>query len=151
MSQDINVKKCEWCETDFAASSDRQKFCQRSCYRSYHSKRTGTRNNAQRSEAGRYVFRHINDRCNNPKAKSYKNYGAMGIRCEFKTAKEFSEWYNKDNKCKNCNTETDVKNKHADNGKQVDRIDASGPYSKKNCRILCRSCNLFLAHGRKQH
>jgi len=144
------MSKCAWCDGEFTKNKETQKFCQRSCYRSHHSKRTGTRNNKQRSESGRYVCRHINDRCNNPKASSYKNYGAMGIKCEFESSKEFVAWYNESDTCKNCGVETDVKNKvSADNGKQVDRIDASGPYSKKNCRILCRKCNLFMAHGRK--
>ncbi len=149
MSSKEATKKCEWCENEYESVNVRQKFCTRSCYRSHHSKRTGTRNNKQRSESGRYVYRHINDRCNNPKVKSYAQYGAMGIKCEFSGPKEFSEWYNKSDKCKNCSVETDVKNKHASNGKQVDRIDASGPYSKHNCRILCRTCNLFLAHRRR--
>jgi hypothetical protein len=144
------MKTCVWCEGDYDPVNDRQKFCQRKCYRSFHSKRTGERNNKQRSESGRYVFRHIKDRCNNPKSKAYDKYGAMGIRCEFENNKEFVAWYNKSDTCKNCGVETDVQNKvTADNGKQVDRIDASGPYSKKNCRILCRKCNLFMAHQRR--
>ena len=142
-----DCKKCEWCQKEFKPRTKVQKFCQRSCYRRHHSKRTSTRNNSQRSESGRYVFRHIKDRCNNPNSKAYASYGAMGIKCEFESTKEFVEWYNLTDTCANCGIETDTKNKvSASNGKQVDRINASGPYSKDNCRILCRECNQYLAH-----
>ena len=140
-------KKCSWCEESFQPSSKVQKFCGKVCYRRHHSKRTSSRNNAQRSESGRYVFRHIKDRCNNPKSKAYASYGALGIKCEFESTKSFVKWYNLSNDCANCGIETDTKNKvSADNGKQVDRINASGPYSEDNCRILCRACNQYLSH-----
>jgi hypothetical protein len=145
-----DTRPCEWCKESYESVNVRQKFCTRTCYRSYHSKRTGVRNNAQRSESGRYVFRHIKDRCTNPKSKSYPQYGGRGIKCEFESNKEFVAWYNSSDICKNCGTETDSKNKVSSPvGKQVDRIDASGPYSKTNCRILCRTCNQFLAHGKR--
>ena len=146
----MDSKKCEWCDEDFQPSRASQKFCQNRCYRSYHSKRTSERNNAQRSESGRYVFRHIKDRCNNPNSKAYSQYGARGIRCLFENVKEFVAWYNKSDTCNDCGVETDVKNKvSAENGKQVDRIDPTGPYSKDNCQILCRKCNLYRAKTMK--
>ena len=144
MSPNINVKSCEWCKESYEPSKSIQKFCSKKCYRSHHSKRTSERNNAQRSESGRYVFRHIKDRCNNPNSKGYANYGARGIKCEFESTKEFVEWYNQSDTCNDCGVTTDVKNKvSSEKGKQVDRIDSTGPYSKKNCQILCRKCNLY--------
>ena len=141
-------KECEWCKESFTPRSKVQRFCSRPCYRRHHSKRTSSRNNSQRSESGRYVFRHIKDRCNNPKSKAYASYGGLGIKCEFESTKNFVKWYNLTDDCANCGIKTDTKNKvSANNGKQVDRIDASGPYSEKNCRILCRECNQFLRIG----
>jgi hypothetical protein len=58
-------------------------------------------------------------RCNNPKAQSYKYYGAKGIKvCD--RWKSFENFY------------TDMGEKP--DGKTLDRIDSSGDYSKENCR-----------------
>jgi len=72
------------------------------------------------------IWKHIIDRCNNPKFKSYKNYGGRGIRCEWNNFSEFyndmgKEYYNHCELFGVTNT-------------TIDRIDNNGNYCKSNCR-----------------
>lgn len=49
----------------------------------------------QHGESGTRLYRiysHILDRCNNPKCKEYKWYGARGIRCEFDSYTDFKNF-----------------------------------------------------------
>ena len=68
----------------------------------------------------------INQRCNNPKTKWYKNYGGRGIKVEWKNFEEFkNDMYEG---FKNHSKKHDTKNT------TIDRIDNNGNYSKSNCR-----------------
>lgn len=57
-------------------------------------------------------------RCNNPKNKSYKNYGGRGIKFEFDSLKHFVEW--------------SLENGYKD-GYSIERKDNNGNYNPENC------------------
>lgn len=67
------------------------------------------------------IYTHILDRCNNPKCKEYKWYGAKGIKCEFKSYYEFREFA--------------TENGYADD-LTIERMDVNGNYSKENCTFI---------------
>lgn len=69
------------------------------------------------------VFHHIKERCNNPKHPSYENYGGRGIKCKFKSSKQFVDYIM--NKLK-----VDPHNL------QVDRINNNGHYEPGNIRFI---------------
>lgn len=71
--------------------------------------------------AARYTA--IDQRCNNPKYPSYKDYGARGILCFFKSRFEFVKWVEKNLPHK------DYK------GIVIDRIDNDGHYESGNLRL----------------
>jgi hypothetical protein len=64
------------------------------------------------------VWNSMKQRCNDPKAVSYKYYGAKGIRVEWESFEEF---------------ERDMRDNWKA-GLTIDRINSSGNYSKDNCR-----------------
>ena len=72
-------------------------------------------------------FCQIKQRCNNPKAKDYKNYGKRGIKCLFKTANEFIDYVKND-----LDYDTYEKIKEL----AIDRIDNDGHYKKGNIRFI---------------
>lgn len=84
-------------------------------------------------------------RCNNPKYKSYKNYGALGI-------KVCKEW--EDNESGFRNFLNDMESSYQE-GLTLDRIDSSEGYSKENCHWAtrkqqannCKSNSLFTIQG----
>ena len=69
------------------------------------------------------VFEGINQRCNNPKNDSYKDYGGRGIKVLFKSSKEIKELWFRD-KAHNLKKPS------------IDRIDNDGHYEYGNCRFI---------------
>lgn len=69
----------------------------------------------------------IKDRCYNPSSQWYHCYGGRGIKCKFKSTKEFVDYivhelkYDEYEKIK---------------GLQIDRIDNNGHYEKGNIRFV---------------
>lgn len=77
----------------------------------------------------RYTWSGMKQRCYNPKIKSYKTYGARGIRvCDewLHDYPRFAEW---------------ASNNGWEPGLTIDRIDPDGNYCPENCRFITRSKN----------
>jgi len=74
------------------------------------------------------VWGGMKNRCENPNSKSYKDYGAKGIKVcdEWHEAKQFITWA--------------LKNGYAE-GLEIDRRDVNGDYSPSNCRWVSRLQN----------
>ena len=74
------------------------------------------------------VWNSIKTRCTNTNSKSYKDYGARGIRIceEWKESSNFFEWA--------------LANGYK-NGLEIDRIDVNGNYEPSNCRWVAREQN----------
>lgn len=72
------------------------------------------------------IFRAIKARCENPKNKCFDIYGSRGIKCLWKSFKEFKNDMYKSYK--------DHVKKFGRKRTQIDRIDTNGNYYKENCR-----------------
>ncbi len=94
--------------------------------------------------SGRKAYRHLVDRCCDPKHIKYRYYGARGVRCLL-SWEDFKILYFRTNHCELCNTILNDDNRSLKNGRTIDRIDRTGNYIESNCRIICRSCNSRLA------
>ena len=76
----------------------------------------------------RTVWRAMLQRCNDPKHRKYKNYGARGIKVEFTCFSDFFNYV--------------VKELKADpRGLTIDRIDNDGHYQRGNIRFVSRAEN----------
>lgn len=74
-------------------------------------------------------FHALRSRCNNEKDSGFKNYGARGVKCEFKNAREFILWVEKNLP-------------HPDyRGVEIDRTDNNGNYAPGNLRIVSKRMN----------
>ena len=72
-----------------------------------------------------FVFKTMENRCNNPKSKKYYLYGARGIKCLWNSFEEFKKDMYK----------SYVKHlKIYGQDTPIDRIDVNGNYCKENCR-----------------
>jgi len=89
--------------------------------RNFAGDRTRTHGMSKTKQYG--VWRLMNERCSRPKNKSYKDYGAKGIRVEWGTFEEFWE---------------DMREGYKE-GLTIDRIDFKGNYCKENCRWTTRA------------
>ena len=76
----------------------------------------------------RIRFNSMKQRCNDPKHRSYKNYGGRGIKCLFKSSDEFIDY---------------IINKLQINprGLQIDRINNDGHYESGNIRFVTAKVN----------
>ena len=68
----------------------------------------------------------MKSRCNNPKASSYRHYGAKGVRVEWPSFETFKRDMYSDYR--------DHVRDHGERNTTIERIDNSDNYSKKNCR-----------------
>ena len=68
------------------------------------------------------AYNNIRQRCTNPKASKYKNYGGKGIKC-LTNSKELKELFERDNA-------------HLLNQPSIDRIKSDGDYEKSNMRWI---------------
>lgn len=74
----------------------------------------------RRKQAEYRIWRLIKNRCDNPRSKDYKNYGARGIKlCK--------EWYDYSVFLKDMG-------KRPSGDHSIDRIDVNGDYCSENCR-----------------
>jgi hypothetical protein len=111
-------------------------------YNAYQRKYTATtkgklaRNKAvnkyRKTTKGRLIscFFHIKERCENYKHPAYSHYGGRGIKCKFKSCKEFVDYIINE-------LQIDPK------GLEIDRIDNNGHYEKGNVRFVTHkeNCN----------
>lgn len=88
-------------------------------------------------------FKSIKDRCNNPKKKDYKLYGARGIKCEFNYI-DFKEWLLKSFENLGIDTTKDQSVLKALDTYSVDRVDSNDSYSILNCTLTERRENEYL-------
>lgn len=93
-------------------------------------------------------WKHMKERCNNPKRRDYKYYGGKGVSVDPKwnfSFENFKSWFDK-------SYERYIK----DNGYihpsdlAVDRINSNGPYGPSNCRLITRSENISISN-RERH
>lgn len=84
-----------------------------------------------------YAIRH---RCNNPNSRWYHCYGGRGIKCKFKSVKEFINYV-----IKELHYSSYMKIK----GLQIDRIDNDGHYEKGNIRFVTAKMNANNRRKRK--
>lgn len=76
-----------------------------------------------------YLINNMIRRCESKKDKSYRFYGAKGIKVcdEWHKRKNFYDW---------------AKNNGYKEGLEIDRIDSDGDYCPENCRFITRLVNL---------
>jgi len=91
-------------------------------YRENHSRIRKQRELKHQQEPWLRVFDHINQRCNNPKAPAYKNYGARGIKC-FISISDLKELWIRDKA-------------YLLKVPSIDRINNDGNYTFENCRFI---------------
>lgn len=138
------TRKCDKCNKKYEVKNVRQRFCSRYCYSSWHSSDKNEESNKQRRNTGRYVWRHIKDRCNNPENKAYKDYGGKGVQCEFESLEEFQAVYFRTDECEQCGTPLNDENRRAADGRNIHRQDSNGNYCEENAMIVCKRCNNYL-------
>lgn len=78
------------------------------------------------------MYTNMKSRCNNPKCKSYPDYGAKGIKIEesFSGFRKFYNWAINNGYKPDC-------------GLEIDRRDGTKGYSEDNCRFVSKSENIL--------
>lgn len=89
---------------------------------------------------GRKAYRNIIRRCSDPRFPGYPQYGAKGILCALSYDEFLHLWF-RSAVCELCSSPLDDENRRSRRGRSIDRVDADGPYTTDNCRVICRSCN----------
>jgi len=143
-------RSCDNCNSFYPVINMNQRFCNKACYVSWHSKANNEKSNSQRKNDGKYVWRHLKDRCQNPDNKSYKDYGGKGVECKFTSFQEFQEFCFRTNECEQCAIPLNDDNRRARDGRNIHRIDSNLHYEKSNCMIVCKKCNNFLDRNDKR-
>lgn len=87
------------------------------CYAKEKAKECNTKHGLYKHPLYR-VFDGMKQRCNNPNHINFKNYGAKGIRVEFRDFKEFFDWSMDHGYEKGC---------------QIHRLNSDGNYTPENC------------------
>lgn len=87
-------------------------------------------------------WKHIAERCTNPKRKDYKYYGAKGVRLagEWHTFQKFYEWFVDSAFTYAFENQVDFYEVYSI--VVVDRIDPSKNYCEENCRLITQTENL---------
>ena len=89
-------------------------------------------------------WKHMKERCNNPKRKDYKCYGGKGVSVCPKwnlSFENFKSWFDK-----SYSRYIEDSGYVHPSDLAVDRIDSSGPYSPSNCRLITRSENISISN-----
>jgi len=157
MEKERNYKKheglkrvCDFCEESYSVKNIRQRFCKRSCYTSWHSRDKNKESNSKRKNDGKYVWKHLNLRCNNPNSKSYKDYGQKGVECKFESFEHFQKVYFRTDTCEQCGSPLNDDNRRAADGRNIHRIDSAGHYEESNVMIICKRDNNYLDRNDKR-
>ena len=158
MSEQIKTKRCSKCKqiksiSEFSKNHTRKdghQYVCRQCRKQYyqtnkaeirqnHQQYQKTHKAGNRHRQKRYyqkirghlrgVWSNILQRCNNPKCKSYKNYGGRSIQNKFKDFEHFYDYV--------------VNELNVDpRGLTIDRIDNNGHYERGNIRFVTQVENL---------
>ena len=92
-------------------------------------------------------WKHMRERCNNPKRKDYRYYGGRGIKVckEWGSFIGFLDWWNRAaNLAKWWDCEVDVY------ALDIDRINPSEGYCPQNCRLITHKENVTRAIVRNE-
>ena len=150
MKKERNYKKhegtkrvCDFCKETYDVKNIRQRFCKRECYMAWHSREKNEQSNAKRRNDGKYVWKHLKLRCEDPENKAYKNYGGKGVECKFESFEDFQSVYFRTNECENCAVPLNDENRRARDGRNINRIDSNGHYEVDNVDIVCKACNNY--------
>jgi len=94
----------------------------------------------KQNDIGIQVWRTVQQRCESPTHKSFKDYGAKGVECRL-SYEDFTEIYFRTDNCEHCGDKLNDGNRNRSDGRTIDRIKVGGHYEKKNVRVVCKKCN----------
>lgn len=93
-------------------------------------------------------WKHMRERCHNPKRKDYRYYGGRGIKVckEWDGFIGFLQWWHQEAKrAKRWSREVDVYSL------EIDRMSSLGNYCPSNCRLVTHRENVMRAIRRNKH